>query len=33
MRELQKENVICFLNEGQVIKVEGGKTGPVIGKC
>lgn len=33
MRELKKENVICFLNEGRVIKVEGGKTGPVIGKC
>lgn len=32
MRELKKENVI-FLNEGQVIKTEGVKTGPVIGRC
>lgn len=32
MREAKKENMICFLTEGQVIKVEGGKNGPVIGK-
>lgn len=32
MRELRKENVICFHNEAQVIKVEGEKTRPLTGK-